>query len=495
MKKWKFISILCTAALLFSAVMPASAAQAVLKVTKDASDNQENVGTIKFDPGDWNSEKIQFIIVDESAEPDTKFATKNGWVDEFPEDGSVFEGTKLPDGTFESFEFEIPDGHAVYLELYDPDNEAHDTFDVNLTKEAFGKTVVLTGEKIVRNPNNNFIMPEAEVKDTDLKSRLYFNWYGELIGKQVHPYADGAGEVAILVYGFSNHLDEKGKSVVTPEKVSAAIEAFGTNAEDVLEIYKKMEGYDDRYSEEFARSVLFPEEQKDGYTYYFLAPDDWFKTDKGAVNEDIGCFWWDPEETDPWPGVKMEKSPDIGENVFKITGVSPEITTVIFNAFIDTDVYPYPELTAYQTVTINTEGYEKRDCEYDSELVTDNFDGWIFVLNRDDERRLSRNELSNLSYYGAWFTLDDYKNHSDYYGTYFSHGCLGDLDGDENITSGDALEILRMSVGLSEETPEKAKLADVDGDGEITSADALIVLRYSIGAGENFGKLGTPIYR
>ena len=69
-------------------------------------------------------------------------------------------------------------------------------------------------------------------------------------------------------------------------------------------------------------------------------------------------------------------------------------------------------------------------------------------------------------------------------------GNLGDVDGDGNITSADALSILRTSAGLSSLSPEQTKLADVDGDGNITSADALAVLRHSAGlsSNENIGK-------
>ena len=61
----------------------------------------------------------------------------------------------------------------------------------------------------------------------------------------------------------------------------------------------------------------------------------------------------------------------------------------------------------------------------------------------------------------------------------------GDVDGDGQITSADALVILRMSVGTE---AENLALADVDGDGQITSADALAVLRTSAGADDG-GKL------
>ena len=66
-----------------------------------------------------------------------------------------------------------------------------------------------------------------------------------------------------------------------------------------------------------------------------------------------------------------------------------------------------------------------------------------------------------------------------------AEGNLGDLDGDGEITSGDALAVLRMSVGAAEITDENKPLADVDEDGEITAGDALEVLRFSVGLSNN----------
>lgn len=53
----------------------------------------------------------------------------------------------------------------------------------------------------------------------------------------------------------------------------------------------------------------------------------------------------------------------------------------------------------------------------------------------------------------------------------------GDIDGDMMVTSADALEVLRMSVGLRSIDFK----GDVDDDGHITSADALLILRRSVG--------------
>lgn len=70
-------------------------------------------------------------------------------------------------------------------------------------------------------------------------------------------------------------------------------------------------------------------------------------------------------------------------------------------------------------------------------------------------------------------------------------GICGDLDGDEQITAGDALAILRASAGMTELDPALTAIADVDGDGYITANDVLAVLRNSAGIDDG-GNVGKP---
>ncbi|MGN0606754.1 MAG: leucine-rich repeat protein [Oscillospiraceae bacterium] len=57
----------------------------------------------------------------------------------------------------------------------------------------------------------------------------------------------------------------------------------------------------------------------------------------------------------------------------------------------------------------------------------------------------------------------------------------GDIDGDGETTSSDALNVLQAVVGEVDLTDEQKKLADLNGDGQITSADALGVLQIVVG--------------
>lgn len=166
----------------------------------------------------------------------------------------------------------------------------------------------------------------------------------------------------------------------------------------------------------------------DTYTYYFLAADNYFKPEAGASNSSVGVYWWQPEEVAPWPGIEMTAAPEVGENVFKIEGVSPDTTTVIFNAFVDAGNPADPELAAvaHQTLNINTEGYDA-DCPYDETVETENFNNWIFVLDNNSKEV---NEFSGaITTGGAWFTLDNYKDNEQYYGSYgFGADTTSDTD-------------------------------------------------------------------
>jgi Cysteine protease len=61
---------------------------------------------------------------------------------------------------------------------------------------------------------------------------------------------------------------------------------------------------------------------------------------------------------------------------------------------------------------------------------------------------------------------------------------MGDVVGDGNVSSSDALLIRRHAVELSNLDGVFYAAGDVDGDGELTSMDALIIRRYIVGLGE-----------
>lgn len=236
--------------------------------------------------------------------------------------------------------------------------------------------------------------------------------------------------------------------------------------------------------------------ESDIYTYYFLAPEDWCMKEYGALNEDIGCYlFWFKDEYCEWPGVKMIPAPEIGQNVFKVN-LPKEISEsnkpfqmilndgFKYNSPIEMSEMTYPEYTP-NTQVIVLEGYDVLDSSmlgYDPGMETPNFNGWIFVLDRSFD--LS-NGWDDTCRYGGWFPLNNYKIYDKYYGSYpdwynEEERKFGDLDADENITVSDALEVLRLSVGIEFYNDFTLSIADADQNGSLTSADALEILRLSL---------------
>jgi len=194
------------------------------------------------------------------------------------------------------------------------------------------------------------------------------------------------------------------------------------------------------------------------YTYYFLAPDNYFKTDKGAYNDKVGAYWWTGEPLPgAWPGVEMTAAPEVGDNIFKVD-VPKKTVQVIFNAGFDAQNDPELLKQAHQTEDIGTEGYEGDECPYDDDanpIETDNFDGWVYVLKigaTNDGTAVS--DATTTA--GAWFKLDDYKNYDEYYGTYGFAADNGNGTTDNDTTSttgkwhaGDTVEVAVNVDGLA----------------------------------------------
>ena len=69
--------------------------------------------------------------------------------------------------------------------------------------------------------------------------------------------------------------------------------------------------------------------------------------------------------------------------------------------------------------------------------------------------------------------------HLDYlYGDY----TIGDVNGDGNVNTFDALLVMRYALGLVELKGSKLKAADFNGDGTVSSYDALVLMRHVLGA-------------
>ena len=121
-------------------------------------------------------------------------------------------------------------------------------------------------------------------------------------------------------------------------------------------------GSDDNYIDEQPHSYAG--------TYYFLAPESWFKKDKGALNEYIGFYSWSNGEgsqsnAEP-PGVKMTPAPEVGNNIFKIVIDEHGYECGEFNDYFDKDINPLSVGISLSYV-VNFDGYIEDECPYDSD--------------------------------------------------------------------------------------------------------------------------------
>lgn len=148
-------------------------------------------------------------------------------------------------------------------------------------------------------------------------------------------------------------------------------------------------------------------------TYYFLAPDNWFKTESGALNTDVGCYIFgtsgDTGDKDDgiWPGKKATPAPEVHPNAFKV--VLPKAQDwffLIFNAYVNTDAdRSNKEIikAAHQTVNIDV---EENSCS-----------NKIYVLALDNENTAFIDfgtYKGTPTYKGAWFGLNEFKSSYNY---------------------------------------------------------------------------------
>ncbi len=68
---------------------------------------------------------------------------------------------------------------------------------------------------------------------------------------------------------------------------------------------------------------------------------------------------------------------------------------------------------------------------------------------------------------------------------------IGDVDGDNEISSYDSLLVLRYSVGLENFTENQKYVSDVNEDNSIDSFDSLVILRCSVGIDVSQYKIGS----
>lgn len=230
------------------------------------------------------------------------------------------------------------------------------------------------------------------------------------------------------------------------------------------------------------------------YTYYLLAPANWFST-----NDSIGLYYFTPDENAPWPGEEVKPENCVytfedGRRVFKVqvwqndADTAEEIitvSTILFNSFVDASIDP---VNGHQTDNINMEGYYADELEflsygedttmfprYQEGFETLNFNNMIYVPNPELTKE---NEFSGAEAIagGVWYY---YWGDGKYGVTPQEPGdMLGDVNADNKVTLEDVVMVQRSIAKLVELNDHQTAMADVTKDEKITLDDVVLMQRF-----------------
>ncbi len=163
-------------------------------------------------------------------------------------------------------------------------------------------------------------------------------------------------------------------------------------------------------------------------------------------------------------------TPEADVQIFGSIYVSGDCTPVSAKNFLENNGYTWPNLVEDSVLAqvFNTSQYIPQTIIVDRHgVVRDHIEGGVSSYNEIRE------------WIDGWYdTLLEEEGPIDPPAT-----IPGDVDYDGEITSNDALLILRMALNLME-CPDLFA-ADVDGNGEVQGVDALIVLRRAMGLTDN----------
>ena len=485
-------------------------------VTADA---QEHTGTFFFDPGTtWDSERIDFYIWDATSQP-TMYATANGWVDSDVWGSKKTKGTKLEDGTFESYEVTLRDDHEYYLILHDPNTDAQ-TLDCVLTPEAFGDTAEFITDEIYESPTDSEgVLFPIRFRKSGLSDKMKITPMGTVQGHTITKFMDPAKEVAEFInkyYGATIKLTDE--PIVTKETVANAIEKFGTNADDVWAKYLEITENDD-IQNALVKNVIFPDEEPSDPSIVHTGT---FFFDPGTTwdSERIDFYIWDATsqptmyatangwvDSDVW-GSKKTKGTKLEDGTFESYEVTlrddHEYYLILHDPNTDAqtlDCVLTPEAFGDTAEFITDEIYESpTDSEgvlfpirfrksglSDKMKITPmgTVQGHTITKFMDPAKEVA--EFIN-KYYGATIKLTDepivtketVANAIEKFGTNADDVWAKYL---EITDHGDAEKAEVKAVIYPENDPDitpSAKLADADGDGTVNSGDAMKILQAAL---------------
>ena len=223
-------------------------------------------GKIRFDLGDWNhSDSIGFYIWARKGDK-LLFGSNNGWVETDNWGSKKLLGTPVEgeDGIVESYSIDYLDGWDHFV-IFNDYTTGLQTYDCVFTKDAFGKTAHLTGKELENPIDSSAVGIEADFDNiAGCGPYMQITSTGNLIGRIQALHDDGATVIAKHIFKYLGKIDKSGAECCTHQKVSDAIAAYHTVADDVWTRFTKIEGYEEKAAE--AHAVIFGETAADTET-------------------------------------------------------------------------------------------------------------------------------------------------------------------------------------------------------------------------------------
>ncbi len=228
-------------------------------------------------------------------------------------------------------------------------------------------------------------------------------------------------------------------------------------------------------------------DEADTYRYYFYKPGPWIDS---KYSDTVGIYWWDGTDAcTSWPGYEAKKTDFEGVYYYD---VPKDVTTIIWNNFLDGGMDPEAEIYhyAYQTNNIPCEYYDPEESVLYPE-GTESFDGMIFVCNT----MIYVSALSaKTTYNGTWYYyygngeygITPEKGEKFYTGSYQVDEpttndyedigyILGDVNGDRKLNIRDATRIQKYLAKLTVFNNEQVFLGDFNEDKVVNIKDATTI--------------------
>lgn len=228
-------------------------------------------------------------------------------------------------------------------------------------------------------------------------------------------------------------------------------------------------------------------DEADTYRYYFYKPGPWIDS---KYSDTVGIYWWDGTDAcTSWPGYEAKKTDFEGVYYYD---VPKDVTTIIWNNFLDGGMDPEAEIYhyAYQTNNIPCEYYDPEESVLYPE-GTESFDGMIFVCNT----MIYVSDLSaKTTYNGTWYYyygngeygITPEKGEKFYTGSYQVDEpttndyedigyILGDVNGDRKLNIRDATRIQKYLAKLTVFNNEQVFLGDFNEDKVVNIKDATTI--------------------